>query len=75
MTRIRRFKRGLVVAVMIAACLVLGTSTADAKKPGGGQEAVCTYLLSIINYPNVNPYIQAWAVNLYTTLGCVPALP
>lgn len=63
------------MAAMIAGCIVLGTSPAEAKKPGGGQDAVCTYLLTIINYPYVNPYIQAWAINLYTQLGCQPALP
>ena len=67
--------RKLGVAVMMAAVMAggLGTATLEAKKKGGGadpQEAVCSYLQSIIEYPYVNEYVKVYSQSLFTLYGC-----
>ena len=51
-----------------------GGQALSAKKDGGGTEAICTYLYSIITYPNGNSVIKAYAISLYRSYGCQPAL-
>lgn len=75
MTRVRRLSAAMLMAGMVAGFMVVGSARVEAAKPGGGgQEAVCAYLLKVINYPYVSPIIKAWASSLYTSLGCTPAL-
>ena len=69
--------RKFVVAAALIGLLAAGTvapTEAGGKKGDGGDTtaAQCTYLLSVISYPYVSPTIQAWAISLYTTLGCQP---
>lgn len=76
MTRVRRLSAAMLMAGMVAGFMVVGSARVEAAKPGGGggQDAVCAYLLKVINYPYVSPTIKAWASSLYTSLGCTPAL-
>ena len=68
--------RRLSVAFVLAAVMAtgLGTASLEAKKGGGGggtaNSAICAYLKAVIEYPNVNPYILAWAKSLYEHFGC-----
>jgi hypothetical protein len=50
---------------------------AAGKKGGGsdGQTATCDYLRNIINYPYTSPAVKVWAISLYNSQGCQPALP
>lgn len=67
MTGIRRMS----AALAIAAVLSMGFGTAEAAKPGpGGDAAICSYLKSVMDYPNVSPAIYAWAASLYKKFGC-----
>lgn len=45
-----------------------------AKKDGGGTVAICAYLSSVITYPYVNSAVKAYALSLYRSYGCQPAL-
>ena len=51
-----------------------GGEALSAKKGGGGTEAICTYLYSVITYPYTNSFIKAYALSLYRSYGCQPAL-
>jgi hypothetical protein len=73
MTRVRRLTTALVLAGFMAFGIA-AVEAAGKKPPNDPQAAICAYLLEIINYPNVNVYIKAWATALYNTLGCQPAL-
>ena len=78
MSRVRRFSAAMVVALLIAGGTTPGITRVEAAgKKGGsdGQGATCAYLLSVINYQYVSPAIKVWAVSLYNSLGCQPALP
>lgn len=73
MNGMRRTSAAFVMAAMVA--VGLGTATLEAKKPGGGgggggQAAICSYLESIITYPNISPTILAFAVSLWNYYGC-----
>ena len=65
MTRMRRMFGAMVVAGMTAGGL--GTATLEAKKPGGGggNEAICAYLKSVLDYPNLSPSIRTYVEWLY----------
>lgn len=67
--------RKLGVAVVMAGVMAggLGSATLEAKKKGdggGGVEAICAYLQTIIEYPYVDSTIKAYAVSLATLYGC-----
>jgi hypothetical protein len=71
MKGLQKTSAAFVVAAMVA--VGLGTATLEAKKPGGGgggQAAICSYLESVITYPNVNTTILAFAVSLWNYYGC-----
>jgi hypothetical protein len=75
--KIRRFS----AAVMLAAVMAVGMSVTPAyaggngnKKGGKAEEAICSYLLNIINYPYVSPIIRSYALGLYESYGCDPTL-
>jgi hypothetical protein len=77
MKRMRRFGGAIVMALTIAVVMGLGSARLEAKgKPdrGDAQAAICAYLLAVIEYPYVSPYIKLWASSLYTYYGCQPAL-
>jgi hypothetical protein len=78
MKALRKFGVAALIAGVLAIGMPFGAARVEAagKKGGGdGQTATCAYLLSVINYPYVNVYIKAWAMSLYTSLECQPALP
>jgi len=65
----RRITAAIAMAAMMAAGL--GTVTLEAAKPKpGGDSAICAYLKSVMDYPNVSPSIYAWAASLYQKFGC-----
>jgi len=71
MGRIRKFG----VAVVMAAVLAVGmgtTAQAANKKPGGGggNDAICSYLKQVIEYPYVTPSILKWALSLWDYYNC-----
>lgn len=72
MGTLRRFSAAAVMAGMIAGGMALGTARLEAKAKGGGdgQAAICAYLLNVINYPGVSPFIKALAQATYVRLGC-----
>jgi len=75
---IRRLGGAVMIAGMLASGMpfaVARVEAADKKGGGDGQTATCAYLLSVINYPYVSVYVKTWAMSLYTSLGCQPALP
>jgi len=48
---------------------------ADKKDGGGsGKDAICTYLYSVITYPYADIVIKLYALSLYRSYGCQPAL-
>jgi len=65
MTNVRRMVGAMALAVMMAAGL--GTATLEARKPGGGggNAAICSYLKSLLDYPNLSPQIRAYVEWLY----------
>ena len=78
MKRMRRLSGAAMMAGLIASGMLLGTARVEAAGKKGsddGQAAVCVYLASVINYPNVNEYVKLWAMSLYNSMGCSPALP
>ena len=78
MAYLRRFSAATVMTVLIAGGMTLGATRVEAAPKKGGSDghgATCTYLLSVINYEYVSPVIKVWAVSLYNSLGCQPALP
>ena len=69
MTGIRRVSAAFITAAVLA--MGAGTVTIEAAKPGpGGDAAICSYLKSVMDYPNVSPAIYAWAASLYKKFGC-----
>lgn len=69
MSALRRFAMGFVIAAVLG--IGLQTATLEAKKPGpSSQDAICAYLWSVITYPNVSPWIQDIALQLFTSYGC-----
>jgi len=79
MKKLHRFSAAIVLSGLVAGGMVLGTARVEAKGKGGGgggnvQEAVCSYLLSVITYPNVNETIKAYAISLYVAAGCDTSL-
>lgn len=77
MKRMRRLAASAVMAGVLASGMLIGTARIQAaeKKGGDGQGATCAYLLNVINYPYVSPYIKVWAISLYNSMGCQPAIP
>lgn len=77
MRRIKKLGSAVVLAAMIAGAVVIGTARVEAKgKKGGGdtQDAICSYLASVINYPYVSDAIKSSALYLFTAYNCDPAL-
>jgi hypothetical protein len=70
-------KRLALVAGLIITSGMLGPANVEAAKKKGsdGQTATCEYLRNIIDYPYVSPAIKVWAISLYNSQGCQPALP
>ena len=77
MERVRRSSAAAVIVSLIILSSTPATSEAAARKKGGsgGQTATCDYLRSVIDYPYTSPIIKAWAISLYRSQGCQPALP
>jgi hypothetical protein len=75
--RVRRSSAAAVIVSLILLGSTPATSEAAAKKKGDpdGQTATCDYLRSVIEYPYTSPIIKAWAISLYRSQGCQPALP
>lgn len=74
MNGIRRLGSAAIIAGLMAGGMVLGAAPVEAggKKGTDSQDAICAYLLSVIQYPYVNLYIKAWATSLYLEYGCDP---
>ena len=52
-----------------------GSQTLSAKKKDGdATAAICAYLYSVATYPYTNSFIKAYAISLYNSYGCQPAL-
>jgi hypothetical protein len=73
----RRLGGAVIIAGILASEMPFAVPLEAADKKGGGdsQTATCAYLLNVINYPYVSVYVKTWAMSLYTSLGCQPALP
>jgi archaellum component FlaG (FlaF/FlaG flagellin family) len=72
MSTLRRFTQAVVMAAVVAGVLSISAATVEAKPRGGddAKQATCAYLLRVINYPNVSPYIKELAQQAYDLLGC-----
>jgi len=76
MQQIRKFTTALVLAAMIAGAMMIGTARLEAKGKKGGDphDAICQYLASVINYPYVTPAVKEYAMSLFKSYECDPAL-
>jgi len=79
MKGLRSFSAAVVVAGLIAAGMTLASAGVEAKGKGGGgggdtNDAVCTYLASVLNYPYLSPIIEPTVRALFNAYGCNPAL-
>ena len=70
MKSMRRMSAAFVLAAVLA--VGFGTASLEAKKPGGGDPnaAICAYLKSVLDYPNLSPYIRAYVAWLYDQYNC-----
>lgn len=68
---VHRFGSAFVFATALAVGMMASTASLEAadKKPSS-KVAICKYLDSVINYPNVSPYILSWAIALYNYYDC-----
>ena len=76
---IRKFSAAAVLAGLIASGMMAGAARVEAKGKGGGgggntNDAVCSYLASVLNYPYVSPTVAQYALTLFAAYGCDPAL-
>jgi len=77
MGRIKKLGSAVVLAAMIAGGVMIGTTRVEAKgKKGGGdpQDAICSYLAAVINYPYTSDAIKSTALYLFNAYNCDPAL-
>jgi hypothetical protein len=76
MRRINKLGSAVALAAMIAGGMMIGTTRVEAKGKKGGdtQDAICSYLASVINYPYVSDAIKSSALYLFTAYNCDPAL-
>jgi len=51
-----------------------GQTLAAKKDGGGGTAATCAYLYSVITYPYASITVKLYALSLYRSYGCQPAL-
>ena len=76
MQKFQKLGSAVVLAAMIAAAMMIGTTRVEAKGKRGGdpQDAICSYLASVINYPYVSDAIRSSALYLFEAYNCDPAL-
>ena len=70
MGRIRKLGVAMVLAIVLAAGLGTTAQAANKKPGGGGNDAICSYLKQIIDYPYVTPSILKWALALWDHYNC-----
>jgi hypothetical protein len=73
MKRLRKVGGAMAVAVTVAVMMGVGSARLEAKgkpNPVSGNEAICAYLTSVIEYPGINPTILAFALSLYNYYDC-----
>ena len=76
MKRVRRMATAATLAAVMAVGMTVGAARVEAKGKKGddAQAAICAYLLQVITYEYVHPYIKDFATKLYLSYGCDPAL-
>jgi hypothetical protein len=75
MRKMQRLGSAMVLAAMISGGVIMGSARVEAKKGGvDPQAAFCAYLASVINYPYTSDAIKSYAMYLFTTYNCDPAL-
>lgn len=74
MASIKKLGTALVLAGVISVGLGSTNVAAKGKQPSG-QEAICSYLYSIITYPYTSPTILNYALSLYAAYGCATTTP
>jgi hypothetical protein len=71
MRSIRKFGMALTLAGVMA--VGAGSAGLEAKGKNSGtdsKEAICSYLLAVMTYEAVSPYVYVYAASLYSYYGC-----
>jgi hypothetical protein len=71
MRSIRKFGVALALAgVMAVAAGNPGLEAKGKKSNPDSKEAICSYLLAVMTYEAVSPYVYVYAASLYSYYGC-----